>query len=241
MEQYVRQLRMLWQLQELEQQMQVQENDLQGIPSVKEHHQKQNELLAFQKMLQENKKKLAMAKKEQRRKELELQTMIDLLERLQHKLYSGEIIQVRELENLEKKVQSTRKDKSSLEDDILQYMEIIEQGENDYSDDRKIQAEKEDVLQQLEIKAQKDVQVAQRKLDLSRKQWEELRQNIDADLLDKYAELSRHLRGRCISLVQKGFCGICNVSLPSSFRARMLTPGQFVFCENCGCLLVPGD
>ncbi len=86
MEQYVRQLRMLWQLQELEQQMQVQENDLQGIPSVKEHHQKQNELLAFQKMLQENKKKLAVAKKEQRRKELELQTMIDLLERLQHKL-----------------------------------------------------------------------------------------------------------------------------------------------------------
>ena len=240
MKRHVEQLRMLWQLQELEQQILHQEHKLPNIASVNDYRLKKNEFLAFQKMLQEEEEKLVTAKKEQRRKELELQSSVDLLEKLQHKLYSGEIRHAKELEGLEKKVQANQREKSELEDHILQLMENIEQGEKEISTRWKLQAGKKEALQQLEVRAQREVEMAQGKLNLLKEQWKELRQNIDAALLDKYTELSRHLRGRGISLVQKGFCGICNVSLPSSFRARMLTPGQFVFCENCGCLLVPG-
>ncbi len=241
MKQHVEQLRMLWQLQEMEQEIMLQEHQLQNIVSVKEHLQKKNEYLAFQNMLREKEEKLAATKKKQRHKELELQSALDFIEKLQHKLYSGEIRNVKELESLEKKVRINHKEKSDLEDEILQYMEIIEQNEGELSDNKKVQLEKKKALQQLEVRAQRDVQMAQEKLDLLKGQWLELKQNIDVALLDKYTELSHHMRGRCISLVQKGFCGICNVSLPSSFRARLLTPGQYVFCENCGCLLVPGD
>jgi hypothetical protein len=75
------------------------------------------------------------------------------------------------------------------------------------------------------------------------RQREELSQKIDKELLKKYRELSkRRLQGgRYVSLVKGGFYVICNVSLPSSFRARLLNPGQLVFCENGGFLLVRGD
>lgn len=241
MKYHVEQLRMLWQLQELEQKILLQEDELHNIASVSEHQQKKDELFTLSKVLQEKGNRLAAAKKEQRRKEFELQSALDLLERLQHKLYSGEVYQARELENLEKKVQASRKEISGLEDDVLQFMEDIEQGEEELSAGQKKQAGEKRALQQLKMRAREDIQTAQGKLKLLKGQREDLRQSIDATLLGKYSELSSHLRGRSISLVQKGFCGICNVSLPSSFRARMLTPGELVFCENCGCLLVPGD
>ena len=241
MKQHVEQLQMLWQLQELEQKILHQEHELQNIASAKDYRQKKRDFLAFQEMLRKEEEKLVTAKKEQRRKELELQTTMDLLEKLQHKLYSGEISNIRELEGLEKKVQAKQKEKSDLEDDILYLMESIEEDEKEISTWQKLQISKNEAVQQLGARAQRDIEKAQGKLNDLIGQREELRQNIDAALIKKYTELSRYLRGRCISLVQQGFCGICNVSLPSSFRARMLTPGQFVFCENCRCLLVPGD
>lgn len=239
MKQHVEQLQKLFQLQELEQKILHRADELQNIAGVKDYRQKKQGFQVFLERLKKEEEKLAALKKKQRRRELELQATVDLLEKLQHKLYSGEVNNVKELEGLEKKVRAKQKEKSDLEDDILILMENIEGDEKLIVNMQKQQVSENEMLQRLKTKAQVDVSMAKGELDDLKGRREELRQNIDAALLKKYTEMSRHLGGRCISLVQQGFCGICNVSLPSSFRARMLTPGQFVFCENCGCLLVP--
>lgn len=241
MKQHVEQLRMLWQLQELDQQILQEEHRSQNIESVNDHRQKKNALLTFQRTLEEEEEELVRDKKELRHKELELQSLADLLEKLQHKLYSGKIHNAKELESLEKRVRSNQGEKSKIEDEILQLMESIEQAEEVLLARQNFYDGEKEMLQQLGTRAQRDLRLARVNLNLLKQQREELKREIGPALLDKYNELSRHLRGRCISLVQQGFCGICNVSLPSSFRARLLTPGQLVFCENCGCLLVPAD
>ncbi|NLJ56498.1 MAG: hypothetical protein GX334_05535 [Firmicutes bacterium] len=240
MKQHVAQLQKLWQLQELEQKILQQEQGLQNIASTKDYRQKKQDYQAFQENLKKDEEELAAAKKRQRRKELELQTTMELLARLQQKLYSGEIKNIRELEGLEKKVQVKQKEKSKLEDDILLLMESIEGKEQAVLILQKLQKEEYEKLQRLKARAQKDTVNARGKLHDLNGRHAALRQEIDGALLKKYTEMSRR-GGRCISRVQQGLCGICNVSLPSSFRARMLTPGQYVFCENCGSLLVPGD
>lgn len=240
MKQHVEQLQKLWQLQELEQKILHQEHELQNIASAKDYHQKKKDFKAFQEKLEKNEEKLVATKKKQRRKELELQTALDLLAKLQQKLYSGEINNIRELEGLEKKVQVKQKEKSKLEDDILFLMESIEGGEQEILILEKHQKEEHEKLQRLKARAQKDIINVQGELNDLNGRREDLRQEIEEALLKKYTEMSS--RGeRCISLVQQGLCGICNVALPSAFRARILTPGQYVFCENCGSLLVPGD
>ncbi|MDO9534246.1 MAG: C4-type zinc ribbon domain-containing protein, partial [Bacillota bacterium] len=106
---------------------------------------------------------------------------------------------------------------------------------------RKDEEEKKEILRQVNSRARSDVERVENELEQFMKKQEELLKKIDEKMLKKYQGLSGRFQGKCVSLVEKGFCGICNVSLPSSFRARILTPGEIVFCENCGCMLVLGD
>ncbi len=234
-------LQLLWQIQELEQKIFRQEQELQNLPSVNEYQNKKKELDVFQEELKKKEEKFNVGKKELRRKEMELQKVSTSLKEMDKKLYGGEIRNVKELESLEKKVRATKKEKSELEDAILGLMEALENEDGEISRLKKLEEEKNEALQKMKLIARRDIQKAQGELQQLNGQREELLQSIDKELLKKYRELSRRLQGRCVSLVKEGFCGICNVSLPSSFRARLLTPGQLVFCENCGCLLVLGD
>lgn len=236
------QLQLLWQLQELEQKMFRKEHELQNLATVIEYQRRKKEFALFQQELKAREEELNALKKELRRKELELQTVSNSLKEMDKKLYSGEIRNVKELENLEKKVRAGKSKKSELEDEILSLMEKLESETAEVSSVKALEEEKSGELQQLMLKARSELHKAQGELQQLTRQREELVRVIDSDLLKKYRELSSRLQGgRCISLVKGGFCGICNVSLPSSFRARLLAPGELVFCENCGSLLVSGD
>jgi predicted nucleic acid-binding Zn-ribbon protein len=238
----VDQLRLLWQFQELEQKIHRQEQESQNLISVHEYQHKKKEFALFQEELREKEGDLNTDKKKLRRKELELQTVSNSLKEMDKKLYSGEIRNVKELESLEKNVQSRKKEISELEDEIIFIMEKLENDAGEVSCLKKLEEKKNEELQRLMLKARNELHKVQGELRELNLQREELLQVLDKDLLKKYRELSKRLQGgRCVSLVKGGFCGICNVSLPSSFRGRLLTPGQLVFCENCGSLLVHGD
>jgi predicted nucleic acid-binding Zn-ribbon protein len=197
MKQHVEQLQKLWQLQELEQKILHQEQGLQNIASTKEYQQKKQDYQASQENLKKEEAELAAAKKKQRRKELELQTTVDLLAKLQQKLYSGEINNVRELEGLEKKAQVKQIEKSKLEDDILFLMESIEGEEQEVLTLQKLQKKEHEKLQRLKAKAQKDTVKAQGKLHGLNGRREDLRQEIDGALLKKYTEMSRRGGALC--------------------------------------------
>ncbi|NMB41266.1 MAG: hypothetical protein GX996_04955 [Firmicutes bacterium] len=236
------QLQLLWQFQELEQEINRQKQNLQKIPSIHEHRQEKEKFTHFQQMLKEKEEDLNSLKRELRRKELELQTITASLKEMDKKLYSGEVRNVKELENLEKNVQTKKKEISDLEDEIIHMMEKSEQDAAEISRLKKTEEEKSKTLQQLMVKARNDLAKAQENLEQLNDKHGELLQTIDESLLNRYRELSKRTPGgRCISLVKKGFCGICNVSLPSSFKGYLLTPGKLVYCENCGSLLVYGD
>ena len=236
------QLQLLWQLQELEQKILRKEHEGQHLPSVNEYRRSKKEFELFRQELKAKEDALESKKKELRRRELELQTITCALKEMEEKLYSGEIRNIKELENLERKVSSRKLEKNQLEDEILSLMEIIEREKEELSLLKSLEEKKNQEQQQLLQKARNDLRRVQREMKELNIKREELLQMINKDLFVKYLELSKRMGGgRCVSLVKEGFCGICNVSLPSSFKGMLYTPGQLVFCENCGCLLVPGD
>ena len=235
------QLKFLWELQEIETEISRKDKELQSLSSVSEYQQGKKDYQIFQEDLEKREEKLALGKKDLKRMEMELLTVTSELKELTDKLYSGEIHSAKELESLEKKVQSKQKEKADLEDGMLTLMESLESSEHEIIKLRKDEEEKKGILQQANSRARSDVKKVQNELEQFREKQEELLKKIDDKMLKKYQGLSVRLQGKCVSLVEKGFCGICNVSLPSSFRARILTPGELVFCENCGCILVLGD
>ncbi len=235
------QLLLLWELQEIEREIGKKEKELQNLASVVKYKQQKKAYLNFLEDKKNAEEKYAGERKNLKLYEMELQKISDILKELNSELYGGKIGSAKELESLEKKVRSKEKEKSGLEEKILAFMENLENDEEKIAELKIREKEKKEALQKSNTHARREVENARSGLELLKGKQNELMKAIESPLISKYRELNNRLQGRCISLVKKGFCGVCNVSLPSSFRSRMLTPGVLVFCENCGCLLVPGD
>jgi len=232
------QIGLLWELQELEQEKIKKESDLLTLASILHYREKLKEVKLFEKSLQQKEEELAAEKKAQRLKELDVANKAAVLADLDHKLYDGKIGNIKELEGMEKKIQTLKEEKKLLEDEIIQHMENIENMESENSSQQQLFAKENELLQKLKAKARKEKQGAQNELAALTERIDGLSAEIDEKLLKKYREWSKRFNGeRCISQVQDGFCGICNVSLPSSFTARLLT-GELVYCENCSSILV---
>ncbi len=230
-------MQLLWHLQETEQEISRREKELQNIPSVAAYQEKKKALLEREEENSRKEEEERAVQKELSRREHHLLSVAASLQEAQQKLYSGEVPSVKELENLEKKVQATRREKQQLEDAVLSLMETAENLEAELTLLRQRRREQEEDVQAARARARRDYRQAQRELEALQEKRARLEARIEPGLLARYRELSRGGR-RCISAVKDNFCGICNVSLPSSFRAYLFTPGKQVHCENCGSLLV---
>ena len=64
--------------------------------------------------------------------------------------------------------------------------------------------------------------------------------SLPADLAATYERLRQRLGGIGAARLLDGACGGCHLKLPSGERERVLhaTPGQVVFCDQCGRILV---
>lgn len=233
------QLRLLWELQEAEQEKSKKEHELQNIQSVLLYREKFKRMDSLEKKLQQKEEEIAAEKKAQRLKELDVAKISSKLEELNHKLYNGKTGNAKELESMEKKVFSLGREKELQEDKIIAHMETVENLESEIGHLHEQLKEEKELLQNLKKQALRDKQAVQSELERLSVHCNDLSGMVEEGLLKKYRGLKKRSGGgRCISLVRNGFCGICNVSLPSSFRARLLTPGELVYCENCASLLV---
>lgn len=234
-------MKLLWELQELEREIAFKEDEMRKIPSVQIYRSQKNEVSSLQESLSSQQEKMEVGKKKMRREEMNLQNVNASIAVLNNKLYGGEVQSTRELENMEKKLSALQTEQSAIEDEILSVMEEMEKDELKTSELCRQEEKEQARLQKVKAQAQKELQAARQELAKLNERRNGIMEQLEAPLLQKYQDLSRKMQGQCVSLVKEGFCGICNVSLPSAFRARILTPGQLVFCENCGSLLVLGD
>jgi len=232
-------LRLLWELQELEQEKNKKEYDLQNMASLLQYREKVKEVKELESKLQLNEEEISAGKKAQRLIELDVAKIAEETDELNHKLYGGKIGNIKELENMEKKVHYLDNERKLREDEIIRYMENIDELESEAARLHQSLQEEQELLQKRRIIAQRERKSVQNELKGLTEQIDGLAAKTEAGLLKKYRQWSKRLGGgRCISLVQDGFCGICNVSLPSSFSQRLQSSGELVYCENCSSLLV---
>ena len=232
-------LKMLWELQEIDQEISKKEYDLHNMDSLLLYREKVKEVKELEKKIQDNEDAASAENKAQRLIELDVAKITAETDELNHKLYDGKTGNIKELENMRIKVEYLFSERKQREDEIIRRMEILDELENENVRLQQLLQEEKDLLQKRKIKAQRDRKNVQNELKELTAKGDELAAKIDAGLLKKYRQWSERLNGgRCISLVQDGFCGVCNVSLPSSFSQRLQNSAEFVYCENCSSLLV---
>ncbi|MGM0688336.1 MAG: zinc ribbon domain-containing protein [Bacillota bacterium] len=235
------QLQLLWDLQELDLAISTVKKRFEDAPLQSGVDQAAERLKELNNQLSEAELRFKEDRKALRSLEMNTQKIVDDRKELSENMYGGKVSNIKELEQMQRKMDLLAAEKKKLEDNILNLMESIEEQEASLE---QISAELNHSKQDLEGK---EKQLADELLQLERElaRLKEERDNIagkiEAKYMNKYVMLAEKNQGQALARVVEDLCSGCRVYISSGLRGKLYNPGAMVYCENCGRLLVKLD
>ena len=226
-------LQTLYQLQEIDLQIEANNTQLQGIASALGET---GDLMTVQARL--NGLREMLHDQEQRMRELEWD--VDEINRKvtdeESKMYSGKVRNPKELQDLQKDVGQRTDHKKQIEERELQIMAEVEatQADLDLAQTDLSRTRETWEANQRDLAA-RQASVAE-SIELLRTKRAQLSSSIAATNLSLYEKLRREKRGRAISKVERSTCLGCRIALPMGLIGR-IRGRDFVYCPSCGRIL----
>ncbi len=178
--------------------------------------------------------------REQKRLEDDVALVEDKATSVDAKLYSGTVTSPKELQAFQEDVEALRRRQRQLEDGVLEVMEQVEPVDADLAQ----RAAERAGLDQRGAELEAALASAEEHLAADLADAEAARAataaGIDDDLLARYERLRRDLGGIAVAPLTGSSCGGCHLQLSAVEidRIRHEPPDAWVFCEECGRLLV---
>ncbi len=232
------QLKLLWDLQELDLEIgaivkQIEETPaLSGVDEVSAR---------LEELRQEISKKEENYKEDQKKlKALEMRTqkIVDDRKNLKENMYDGTVTSIKELEQMQRKMELLAEEKLGLEEDILILMESVEEQELSLEQIKAEFARTDQELKEKEQMLEKNLAHMEEKLKELKEKRSRHIEGILPKLLDRYNMLAEKHQGQPLARVEDEICGGCRVFISSALRGHLYNPEAMVYCENCGRLLV---
>jgi predicted nucleic acid-binding Zn-ribbon protein len=192
-------------------------------------------------LLQAEEQQLAEFQKRLRRQEMDLRSLSSKIAAEEKKLYGGRIKNPKELASLQEEVKYLKRNKSEMEDEMLETMLEIEDGEAEVAAKRERLQEIEAQWSREQADLREEQAALQARLDGLAGQRKALRASIDDRDLVVYEELRRRKGGLGVALLVGGLCQGCSVTLPSGEVQKARRSQDLAFCSNCGRILYAGD
>jgi predicted nucleic acid-binding Zn-ribbon protein len=179
-----------------------------------------------------------MASTEQRRIEADLTDVEAKIKRDQTRMYSGQIVDPRELASLERELEHYGHRRSELEEHCLESMEQVEDLQRQMADASRQVAELRDRWESSRPELTRQIEQLTDRLAGIHAERERVAGSIDPRSLDQYGRLRRSL-GHAVSHISGGVCQWCRVAIPPKDvqHARGDVPAT---CSNCGRILYAG-
>jgi len=170
----------------------------------------------------------------QRDLELQLQTLRDRLAREERRLYSGEVRNPRELQDIDEEVAQLRRQVSEREERLIPLMDATEVARRQEqaalaqlaSVEEAARNEREELLAE-QVRLQRELA----SLNAQRPQYVA---RCDPTLVPQYERLRQTRAGLAVVPVQQRACTGCHISLPVSEEQRVRSSSSVVTCKNCG-------
>jgi predicted nucleic acid-binding Zn-ribbon protein len=159
---------------------------------------------------------------------------------VEEKLYSGEVTSAKELQDLQKDLESLQRQQQAREERLLAVMAAIEDAQGTAGGAgtalETSEAELRDEQERLATEAAAlEAQIAA----LKKRRLAALRP-IDASTLMLYERLRKMRAGRAVARVQRGACLGCRISLPTHILQRARSGMAVVQCSSCERILYVG-
>lgn len=225
-------IKQLYQLQEIELEIEAAERSIQQIISQLSQNQA---VVKAQNKLADEKQRLEEMKRQQNSAEWEIDDITTKLKATEEQLYSGRISNPKELASLQQEAELLKAKRDQLEDKALEIIDKIELAEAEVealsSELKTIEAEWQN--QQKKLFGDKE-QLETKIAELKQKQ-PQLLASIEPQLAQLYYRLKQN-KGKAVAKVEQGVCRGCRISLPTA-ELQQARSGQLVQCSSCGRIL----
>lgn len=224
--------RQLYQLQELDLEIESQEQALSQVTSQLGESQV---VLRVQSQLQLEQQRLEELRRKQHSAEWELEDLATKLTTAEETLFSGRVKNPKELTNLQHEVEVLKAKRNQIEEKALEIMEQVELSETSVA---RINSELETVKAEWHRQQQELSDSVERLKailsDLRHKQ-QLLLKEISPQAIELYQGLRKGKKA-AVARVEQGICRGCRISLPTTDLQRARS-GDLIKCSSCGRIL----
>ena len=232
-----KQLNMLLKLQELEISEEKLDAKLKG-------NSMENEILLLQKAIVTQHKKLKdkhenikLLSRKVKIFEHKLNQLDAIVEQLELKIYSGEVITLKELNQLQQKQEKTKQQVGNTEDAALKLMDEVEKLKKTFIQGKNDLRQKKDEYREKQLKTREKIDKINEESNRIELLKQDLLKNISPRLLDKYRKIKKSKR-EAVASVLEGKCSGCRMGISILVAEKVSRGDSLVYCENCGRILI---
>ena len=233
-------LQILLQIQDKDTQILAAQYQIKELPEREEIRTIQNSKEALEEILIAKQSEVHENNRNQKRLEDEVATIEDRTEKQKQKLYSGEVIAIKELQALEADIENLKERQILLEDQIIEVMELNEPIQKEIQ----ILNVQTDEYEQNETKLLNALTKAIEGIESTIKKIESekiiLTTELSNELLTEYESLRARPGYVGVAKLVNRTCNGCHLDLPAVEvdRIKKLPEDNIINCEECGCILV---
>jgi len=170
-------------------------------------------------------------------RELEAKGLDAKIKELTQRLYSGTVSNPKELDGLSKDVEMHKRQRSTLDDKLLELMDAVDQAsrrqDTQAASLKLVESKRTGDLDKLNLERK----TLSTRLDVLHAEHEKTRASLDSDVLRIYDQLHRTKVGRAVAQLRRDSCGACGVTVPTGLVNRVRTGDEIVHCTSCGRIL----
>lgn len=182
-------------------------------------------------------KKLDALRKSLHDRELEAKSLDAKIKEIETRLYSGKVLNPKELDGLDKDLQMHRRQRSTLDDKLLELMDSLEHLQASVDEKTKSFKQTESMRAgDVERLTHERENIDARLAELNTRR-EQTRASITPSALRTYDQLRRTKAGRAVAQLRRDSCGACGVNVPSGLINRVRLGEELVLCPSCGRIL----
>jgi len=175
-----------------------------------------------------------------RSKDLELQstTLDNKIKSVDDRLYSGAVKNPKELSDLQMDAASLRRQKSTLDDKLLEVILDVEQTEQDYQAAHVELARVEEDWRNGQSALADEHAGLTAQIAAFETERTSRRENIASSDLIVYDQLSKKKHGQVMGLLKEGVCGACGVQPSVNKLTHLQRDDELIACGNCERILL---
>ena len=176
--------------------------------------------------------------REHARLEGEIEILEQKIGREEQRMFAGTVSNPKELSSLQAEVESLKRKKSGLEDELL---EVMEQRETSAATVARITAERDQASAESEELTTKVTALTgeiEAELAQHSSARDQIAAELPADLVTLYDKIREQKHGIGAAALEQGMCQGCHTKLPQKELERMRAEGGLQRCDNCRRILV---